>query len=532
MPKLERVYRIALVLLLFALLVLVGLFIVTSIPVPDTITDSVGDASVLFETSDSAIFSESACYTVRWEVSGIEGVYLNDKGKIGQGEELLCYEDVSEPELRVVFEDGSDKTYELEIVVIQQQPNFWIVVSIAGILLFFSAYFVILPYIGGALASRKAIIYAVLNLIVLTSLTLAIVFGILEAGLRFYFSNYGTENDRIHYVYSIDEIQKKTARLTGVPYALYVSNPNYQGHNQLGYRGAETTLEKPADTFRIVAIGESTTYGFGVNSNQAYPDVLQDILREDYGYTNVEVINAGVMGYTSFELLANFQFRVLELNPDLIIYYGAKNDADTRFEDPGCYNNPSPMYGLTTFNGLWRTEFDELPSSVLYRYFAINTGIMENPYSLDFALAEVPIAEECKADEDYTEEELVALNQPIFAGRNFRNLLVLAQHHNIEVMVSEFAHPTELSQVDGDENLLMSPARVQAIAEINALYRQISEELGVHYYAFKSDFVIEPDIFWTTVHMKRKGTKEQAKLYAKYLVENDLIPLLSDRVGS
>ena len=280
MPKLTKAYHIALILLALCLFVLVGLFVVTGIPVPDSVTDSVGDASVLFETSDSVIYRDVACYTVRWDVTGIEGVYLNDKGKVGQGEEVLCYKDVSEPELRVVFEDNSEQTYTLDIVVVQQQPTFWIVVGIAGILLFFSAYFVILPFFGIALFSRRATVYAIANLVGLTILTLSIAGGILEVGLRFYFSNYGTETDRVHYVYSGDEIQKQTARLTGVPYVLYVNNPNYQGHNQLGYRGAEVTLEKPADTFRIVTIGESTTYGFGVNSNQAYPDVLQDILRD------------------------------------------------------------------------------------------------------------------------------------------------------------------------------------------------------------------------------------------------------------
>lgn len=528
MPNLTKAYRFALVLLIVALLILIGLFLYTSIPIPVTIKDSVGDASIVFETNDTIIFSKAECYTVHWDVSGIAGVYLNDKGKIGQGEERLCYEDVHRPELRVIFEDDSEKVYELDIVVIEQQANFWMVVSIAGILLFFSAYFVLLPYLGVTLASRKATVRAIANLIALTIITIIVASSILELSLRFYFTNYGTENDRIRYVYSGEDIQKETARLIGIPYVLYASNPNYQGHNDLGYRGDETTIEKPDNIFRIVAIGASTTYGFGVNANQAYPAVLQDILHDEYEYSNVEVINAGVMSYTSFELLTNFEFRVLELDPDLIIYYGAKNDSDTRFEDPGCYNNPSPLYGLTTFHGLWRTEFGDLPSSVLYRYFAVNMGLMEIPNSLEFALSEIPIAEDCLADENYTEEELVTLNQPTFAARNFRNLLVLAQHHNIEVMVSQFAHPTDLSQVDGDENLLLSPARVQSIAEINALYRQISEEMDVNYYAFQDDFVIEPGMFWTDVHMRAQGTREQARLYAKYLVENDLIPSASD----
>ena len=91
-------------------------------------------------------------------------------------------------------------------------------------------------------------------------------------------------------------------------------------------------------------------------------------------------------------------------------------------------------------------------------------------------------------------------------------------------MVSGFVHPTELSQVDGDENLLLDSAREQAVTEIDQLYRSIAEELNVHYYDLAQDFVIEPDMFWTVVHMLGSGTKQQAELYARYLVENDLIP--------
>ena len=528
MLKLRREYRVALILLALCLVMLIGLFIFTSIPIPVSIMDSTKGASIIFETPNKMIFSETDCYTVRWDVSGIKGIYLNDKGKTGQDEELLCYEDVNHPELRVVFEDDSEKTYTLNIVVIQQDPNFWIVIGLSGLLLFFSAYFAIAPRLGMTLASRKAILYAILKITVLTLLTLVVVGGILEVGMRFYFTNYGTENDRISYIYSRDDIQNQTSQLAGVPYALFVPNPNYEGHNQLGYRGKETTIEKPADTFRIVTLGASTTYGFGVNADQAYPALLENVLHNEYGLTHVEVINGGVPSYTSFELVPNFMYRVLELKPDLVIYYGALNDAGTRLEDPACFNDPTPMYGLTTYHGLWRTEFENLPSSALYRYFAINMGIMTMPNSIEFAFVDIPIAKKCVADEDYTETELLALNSSRLLQRNFRNLLALAEFNEVDVMVSEFIHPTDLAQVDGDENLLLPPIKVQAVADTNALYRQISEEMGVHYYAFRDDFVIEPGMFWTTVHMKPSGTKQQAKLYAQYLVENNLIPSESD----
>jgi len=524
MQKLKRVYRIAFILFALSLLIGMGLLIYISNPHPQSIKDSVGSANILFETSNNTIFSDDDCYTVHWDSDGIKGIYLNGKGKVGQGEESVCYKDHHQPKLRVVFQDDTEETYQLDIVVIQHQSIFWIGLGIVGILLFFSAYFFVVPFLGVTLESRKSIVFTIINLIVLTVLTLVVVFGVLEVGMRYYFTNFGTEVDRIAYIYSREDIQEQTTQFSGVPYVLFVPNPNYEGHNQLGYRGKETTVEKPEGIFRIVTIGESTTYGFGVNANEAYPALLEDILREEYGYTNVEVINAGVVGYTSFEVLSNFQFRVLELKPDLIIYYGALNDADTRLEDPGCFNSPSPLYGLTTIRGLWRTEFAELPSSVLYRYFGVNVGFVNVPTSIEFALEDIPLEKECELKEKFSDEQLIEMNQPKFVGRNFRNLIGLAQFNDIDVMVSGFVYPTTLEQVDGDEKLLMSPARRQAVIEVNDLFHDIAEELNVHYYALEQDYVIEPGMFWTVVHMRASGTKQQAKLYAQYLVENNLIP--------
>lgn len=525
MQKLRRAYRVALVLFILFLLIMGGLVVYVMTPNPVIITDTVGQASIRFETQNNRLFDETGCYTVSWQVSEIEGVYLNESGKIGQGEESLCYTEVEQPELRVVFEDGSDTIYPIEIQVIQEMENFWIAVGVATLTFFLSLYFLIFPSLGMTLRNQRATLSTIVNLVLLTVITLVVVGGMLEVGMRFYFTNYGTEDEKISYVYTSQEIQQQTAQLVGAPYTTYLLNPNHGDHTPFGYRGETVPIESDSeDVFHIVAVGASTTYGFGLKFNEAYPFILENILHNKYGLTHVEVTNAGVPGYTSYELLTNFQFRILEIEPDLLIYYGAKNDADTRFEDPGCYNDFSPLYGLTTFHGLWKTQFDELPSSVLYRYFAINTGLMGIPTSLEFALDEVPLAEECRADDTYTEEELLELNQPIFAERNMRNFLALAQFHDIDVAMAELVHPTAPSHINqGEEALIMSVPRAQAVAEVNSLYQQIAEEMNVPYLATSENFVIEPGMFWTEVHMTFEGTRQLAELYAVFLVENDLI---------
>ena len=524
MPKLRISHRISLVFLSICLLILAGIAVVIVTPVPVTVSDTVGEATVRFETDNARLFSEADCYTVSWAVDGIKGVYLNGTGKIGHDSAELCFEEDTHADLQVVFEDDSEKEYRLDIDVIQRQLTFWIALTVAGICFLFSLYFFFVPIIGSRIRDQKALLRTVRRLIVVTILSFVVILGLTEFVLRFYFTNFGSEQDRINYVFTADELQQQTAQFTGTPNVLYVPNPTYEGHNSLGYRGEEFDIKKSDGTYRIVSIGESTTYGFGINVYQAYPYVLQEELQNEYGYTNVEVINGGVIGYTSFEVLTNFQFRILELDPDLIIYYGALNDAESRFEDPGCYNSPSPLYGQTEKLGLWGTEFGELPSSTLYRYLGINLGIMNIPTGLEWGFEPVPVAKQCRTEQDYTQEELLELNQPHFAERNFRNLLALADYHDIDVMVSEFIHPTTLEQVEGDKNLLMTPAQAQAVEEIDTLYRDIAEEFDAHYYMMGDDFVIEPGDFWTIVHMRADGAEKQGELYAKFLHDNNIIP--------
>ena len=66
--------------------------------------------------------------------------------------------------------------------------------------------------------------------------------------------------------------------------------------------GLRTEIEvtDPKKDIRILALGCSTTFGWGVADSETYPARLQQYLQEG-GYQNVEVINGGQPGYTSFQ---------------------------------------------------------------------------------------------------------------------------------------------------------------------------------------------------------------------------------------
>lgn len=73
----------------------------------------------------------------------------------------------------------------------------------------------------------------------------------------------------------------------------------------------------------ILAIGESTTAGFGVPATLSYPSQLQDLLTE-HGYT-YRVVNQGRSGITTFMALSGLD-RGLRLGPKIVIIALGGND--------------------------------------------------------------------------------------------------------------------------------------------------------------------------------------------------------------
>ena len=96
--------------------------------------------------------------------------------------------------------------------------------------------------------------------------------------------------------------------------------------NGLGFRNPEMQLAKPQATQRIVCYGDSTTFGFGVAMQEAWPALLEIGLQQSTANA-YQVVNAGVPGYSSFQGHRYLKRSLPRLTPDLIIATFGNNDA-------------------------------------------------------------------------------------------------------------------------------------------------------------------------------------------------------------
>jgi lysophospholipase L1-like esterase len=98
--------------------------------------------------------------------------------------------------------------------------------------------------------------------------------------------------------------------------------------NALGFRGPLVEPVKPPDTKRIVGLGDSLMFGWGVGDAEYYLALIAERLaRKDAGRT-VEVINSAVPGYNTVMEVETLKGKLLQFTPDLVIIEYVDNDLD------------------------------------------------------------------------------------------------------------------------------------------------------------------------------------------------------------
>jgi lysophospholipase L1-like esterase len=131
----------------------------------------------------------------------------------------------------------------------------------------------------------------------------------------------------------------------------YRNQPNYDAYaqgfirvrtNALGYRGKAITPQKPPGTYRIAALGDSVTWGVGVQEEHTYVRRLEDALNAaPHAASRFEVINMGVIGYSLHQEVLFLQKYALRLSPDLVTIGFVANDF---------YPTEDPFFNINAFH--------------------------------------------------------------------------------------------------------------------------------------------------------------------------------------
>lgn len=163
------------------------------------------------------------------------------------------------------------------------------------------------------LTSRKT------KLLILTTIVIVVFLGalFLEVAARVYVSIKGVEPAVPGQIGQFDEIlgwslkplSYATSKRTGYEIEYRI--------NSKGLRDDETSYEKPQGKFRIVLLGDSRTFGFGVPIEKHFTTLLEGHFKD------VEVINMGVGGFGVDQELLFLRSEGFRYRPDLVLAYVA-----------------------------------------------------------------------------------------------------------------------------------------------------------------------------------------------------------------
>lgn len=317
-------------------------------------------------------------------------------------------------------------------------------------------------------------------------------------------------------------------RIEPHPYLAYANKPGYvfEGkhhsirHNALGFRGPETTWEKPEGVFRVVCLGGSSTYGHGPSSNETtYPARLQVHLNEALrGAPPVEVINGGCQDYSTFESLGNLAFRMVAFEPDLVVVYHTINDARCALY-PGVKRDNTHLRAVWPVRRPWgieelaeRSYFFLIARRYLSNY-AEEASNLAKYYKVDFG----------RYADFYAQPTDVDLGCANFQ-RNLVSIVQVARSHGAEaVLVTQGLNASDLDGASSKE------AQVRTFDRLTEVLKVVAAERGVPLVDARpvlerAEAAGPPHaIFTHEVHLTDAGADLLARTVADALLAADLV---------
>lgn len=115
--------------------------------------------------------------------------------------------------------------------------------------------------------------------------------------------------------------------------------------NTKGFRGPEVDYSRSGKTRRVLFLGDSYLWGFGVNQDEMFTTLLERMV------SDLEVVNLAVSGYSTDQELLLYQDEGHKYQADLVVILVAQNDL---------YGNMKTVESVTYGKPVFRMESDRL----------------------------------------------------------------------------------------------------------------------------------------------------------------------------
>ncbi|MBN2057051.1 hypothetical protein JW905_19140, partial [bacterium] len=146
--------------------------------------------------------------------------------------------------------------------------------------------------------------------------------------------------------------------------------------NRYGLRGPDITIAKPVHVYRILTIGDSATFGHGIEAAETFQCRLEELLRRRYPERGVEVINGACPGWTTYQGVRFYEHFGRRLRPDAVVVAFNNDPTEDLCEEKSRAQRSSLVERLQV--GLYRSEFFLLLTKVVARSRPVLSSRMDD----------------------------------------------------------------------------------------------------------------------------------------------------------
>ncbi|KAA3631245.1 MAG: SGNH/GDSL hydrolase family protein [Calditrichaeota bacterium] len=147
--------------------------------------------------------------------------------------------------------------------------------------------------------------------------------------------------------------------------------------NSKGMRGDE--IDKSKKGIRILAVGNSCTFGWGVEDDSIWTTRLSRKLQSEFPAKDIEILNCGVPGYSSYQGKIYFEKELLKLNPDIVTIMFGWNDQWTAGKNISDHEQEKPNAVILRLQNI----FSHLKIYQLARKIVLSATEKQQQISLD-----------------------------------------------------------------------------------------------------------------------------------------------------
>jgi lysophospholipase L1-like esterase len=279
-----------------------------------------------------------------------------------------------------------------------------------------------------------------------------------------------------------------------------------ENRNSLGLRNKEIFL-KEKNTYRILYLGDSLVWSGDTSAGKLYTEVIESNLNNVFdGSWKVEVINAGIPGYTTYQELEFLKIYGLDMEPDMVILGFVFNDLFYKY-----LSKPSEksILGREPKIQLHRFNIDKFPGKLFSHSYVAHRAF----YSLEILFKKIS----GKPHFPFEHRTDFYLAWKDFGWRNTKILLremkslLEARKVEFRIVIYPVSDQTDPAYLEIDRNYVLYPQK---------MIKSICQDLQISFLDLTEYLEREggQGLFKDYLHMNKQGNDIVAREVTKFLI--------------